>query len=169
MGLFEKPKLRITELAEQISAFLVNGIRDEKIQELSQFGVDTSNYHHRMEILILGFYALNASLPQAISDSQKAYYVIDYTLQYMRALCEKLLEISGSEFEQTYISRVDEYKASAGVPQLNPVHEVGVTFAKHVGTTDARLILWASEIFAGYYQSNLEYLQRMDSKMNLVP
>ena len=154
MGLFEKPTLQITDLAQQISAFLVSGIREEKIQELSQFGFDTSNYHHRMEILILGFYALNASLPHAISDSQKAYYVIDYTLQYLRALCEKLWGISGSEFEQTYISRADEYNASAGVPQLNAVHEVGVTFAKHVGTTDTRLILWLAKYFTKILEFN---------------
>ncbi len=68
MGLFEKPKLQITDLGSKFPRSWLTVLEREHSRVIT-IRFDTSNYRHRMEILIVGFYALKVSTTR-ISDSQ---------------------------------------------------------------------------------------------------
>ena len=144
---------------------------EESMKGLTKIGFDENKASEKIEMVLLGLYALKAAAINALIDSpEKAYYLIEYCLRYMEHLSPKLFLISETDFRQLFDERDRQYSSQLGeqtIP-MNPVIVVGHQFAANIGKSSEEISKWASTMFHGWFQSTVEHLKGLDKKVDLV-
>lgn len=165
-----KAQLPLEEVARQLALQISHIIAEEPLQELSQFGVDPANGIHKQELLLLGLHALRVAAQQSLGH-QESVTLIDYTGQLVRALFTGVLKYPAEAYEVTLVERFAEYDEiiTRDCDPASKLQAIGIVLTRTLGSRDAGLILWATEMYAGWMKANVEFLARLRHKYELIP
>ena len=172
MALSSKKKLQLSDVAPDLARMILKSISEESLSQLQDWGVNPDSGEHKLEILILGLYALRVSAQEGLRHIQKNYVaLLYYTEQDIKTIYVEVLKYGTShQFETTLQDRYREYDSimESSVSEDRKLQRIGLSFAKHIGTADAALIYWSSKTFVRVAQGFTKFLSNLDSQFELV-
>lgn len=172
MTLSGKKKLQLADVAPDLAEMIVKSIHPDSLSELEDWGVNPDSGEHKLEVLVLGLYALRVSAQEGLRHVQKNYVALLYfTEQDIKTIYVEVLKYGTShQFETTLQDRYREYDSIMETDASEDIklQRIGLSFAKYIGTTDAALIYWSSKACITWVGLFSQFLSNLDSQFELV-
>jgi hypothetical protein len=166
MGWFAKDRMKLEDLASDLSNLVLRSIEPRKLENLKERGVDPENSKQRLEIVILSLFSLRAVIPSVL-DQDKGNTLFLYVEQLLKTSYEDILSFGTTEqFEIFLQKRYEEYgdldRPGSAMPRI------GLRFAKNIGIEDAALIYWADMFFKKIRSMHVDFLKMVNEKYDLA-
>lgn len=166
MGWFSKDKLKLEDLASDLSRLALRSIEPSKLEPLKEYGINPENSMHRLEIVILSLFSLRAAI-SSVLDQDKGNTLLLYVEQLLKISYEDILSFGTTEqFEIFLQKRYEEYE-DLDRPGIT-IPRIGLRFSKNIGIEDAALLYWADTFFRKTRLLHVDFLMTVNEKYDLV-
>jgi hypothetical protein len=168
MGWFGKDKLKLDDVASEMSRIVLNRIAPDKLEPLKEWGVNPENPKHRLEILILSLFTLRSAIPHVL-EQDKGVTLMLYVEHLVKVSYVDVLKLgTTSEFESTLNKRYEEYEKLDRPGSATVTPRIGLAFSSNVGIEDIALAHWAEMSFRRVRLTQVEFLRNISDKYQLV-